>query len=116
MKTVLKAEMLAAMPAMKEASRPVIARPSSPLGRTSRMSSRTASLYLMSPTSASTPASVPSLRLWISPTSTAATMPGIMTRKGTNILAKVPTMGAERAEEMESAAMARWTSTKLVVQ
>ena len=108
--------MFAAMPAMKEARSPVIARPSRPLGSTSRMSSRTASLYLMSPSPASVPVSVPSLRSWISLTSTAATMPGMMTRKGTSILAKVPTIGAERAEEMESAAMARWTSTKLVVQ
>ncbi len=45
MKTVLKAEMLAAMPAMNDASRPVIARPSRPLGSTSRISSRIALLY-----------------------------------------------------------------------
>ena len=49
-------------------------------------------------------------------TRTAATMPGMITRNGTSILAKVPMIGAERAEEMESAAMARCTSTKLVVQ
>ena len=73
-------------------------------------------MYLMSPVGASAPARVASLSPWISLTSTAATMPGMMTRKGTNILAKVPTIGAERAEEIESAAMARWTSTKFVVQ
>ena len=52
----------------------------------------------------------------ISETRTAATMPGMMTRKGTIIFAKVPMIGAERAAEIESAAMARWTSTKFVVQ
>jgi hypothetical protein len=40
----LKAEMLAAMPAMNDASRPAMAMPSMPLGSSSRMSSSSASL------------------------------------------------------------------------
>ena len=51
-----------------------------------------------------------------SATDTEATMPGITTRKGTNILGKAPMIGVLRAAEIESEAMARWTSTKLVVQ
>ena len=47
---------------------------------------------------------------------TPATMPGTMTRKGTNILTKVPMIGVDWAEEIESEAMARCTSTKFVVQ
>ena len=53
---------------------------------------------------------------WISETMTPATMPGTMTRKGTNILTKVPMIGVDWAEEIESEAMARCTSTKFVVQ
>ncbi len=49
-------------------------------------------------------------------TRTPATIPGTMTRKGTSILTKVPMIGVDWAEEMESEAMARWTSTKFVVQ
>jgi hypothetical protein len=52
----------------------------------------------------------------ISGTRTAAIMPGRMVRKGTNILGKAPMTGVLRAEEMESEAIARCTSTKLVVQ
>ena len=43
-------------------------------------------------------------------------MPGMITRNGTTILAKVPMIGAERAAVIESAAIARCTSTKFVVQ
>ena len=39
-----------------------------------------------------------------------------MTMKGTNILGKDPMMGVLRAAEIELDAMARWTSTKFVVQ
>ena len=43
-------------------------------------------------------------------------MPGTITMNGTNILGKAPMIGVLRAEEIESEAIARWTSTKLVVQ
>ncbi len=43
-------------------------------------------------------------------------MPGTMTMKGMNILGKEPMIGVLRAAEIELEAMARWTSTKLVVQ
>ena len=35
---------------------------------------------------------------------------------GTNIFGKAPMIGVFRAEEIESDAIARWTSTKFVVQ
>ena len=35
---------------------------------------------------------------------------------GTNILGNEPMIGVRRAAEIESVAIARWTSTKLVVQ
>ena len=43
-------------------------------------------------------------------------MPGTMVMNGTNIFGKEPMIGVLRAEEIESEAIARWTSTKLVVQ
>ena len=43
-------------------------------------------------------------------------MPGTIVRKGTNIFGKAPMIGVLRAEAMESEAIARWTSTKFVVQ
>ena len=46
----------------------------------------------------------------------AAIMPGMMTMNGMNIFGKAPMIGARRADESESDAMARCTSTKLVVQ
>ena len=99
MKTVLKAEMLAAMPAMNDASRPVMAKPSSPLGSTSRISSRIALLY-----SKSAPVSFASAT---SVTRTPATMPGMITKKGMNIFTKVPMIGVFWAAESESEAIAR---------
>ena len=47
---------------------------------------------------------------------TAATMPGMITMNGTNIFGNAPMIGALRAEASESDAIARWTSTKFVVQ
>ena len=52
----------------------------------------------------------------ISVTRTAAIMPGRIVMNGTNIFGKAPMIGVLRADEIESDAIARWTSTKLVVQ
>ena len=104
------------MPAMNAASRPAIARPSSPFGSTSRMSSSRASLYF-TPSPQAPPGGVPPpLRSIISLTSTAETMPGRMTMNGTNILGKAPMIGVLRAAEIDFEAIARCTSTKFVVQ
>ena len=62
------------------------------------------------------PASAAGLELAISVTRTAAIMPGMIMMKGTNILGNAPMIGVLRAAEIESDAMARWTSTKFVVQ
>jgi hypothetical protein len=98
------------MPAMNAAISPAMAMPSMPLGRRSRMRSRMESLN-------STPsAASPAFNAWVSATETPAIMPGITTMKGTNILGNAPMMGALRAEFMLLEAIARWTSTKLVVQ
>ena len=43
-------------------------------------------------------------------------MPGMITMNGTNIFGKEPMIGVLRAAEIESDAIARWTSTKFVVQ
>ncbi len=43
-------------------------------------------------------------------------MPGMMTMNGMNILGKAPMIGERRAADIEEDAMARCTSTKLVVQ
>src|ERR1035437_7935580 len=43
-------------------------------------------------------------------------MPGMMIMKGKNILGRVPISGVRRAADMESAAMARWTTRKFVHQ
>ena len=43
-------------------------------------------------------------------------MPGMIVMNGMNIFGKAPMIGVLRAEEIESDAIARWTSTKLVVQ
>ena len=45
-----------------------------------------------------------------------ATMPGMTTMNGMNIFGNAPMIGVLRAADSESAAMERWTSTKLVVQ
>ena len=49
-------------------------------------------------------------------TRTAASMPGMMMMNGMNIFGNVPMIGARLAEFMSLEAIARCTSTKLVVQ
>ena len=100
---MLNAEILAAMPAMNDASRPAMATPRRPLGNRSRMRYKMASFGAAEPSA-------------MSPTMTEATMPGSTTRNGINIFGNAPRMGVFRAAEIESDAIARWTSTKLVVQ
>src|SRR6478609_8183053 len=108
--------MLAAMPAMNAASRPAIATPSRPLGRMSRIRYSNESLYV-TPSPDDPPATVsPALTWEISWTRTAAIMPGRIVMNGTNIFGKAPMIGVLRADEIELEAIARWTSTKLVVQ
>ena len=51
---------------------------------------------------------------WV--TRTAAIMPGMMMMNGMNIFGNDPMIGARRAEFMSLEAIARCTSTKLVVQ
>ena len=51
-----------------------------------------------------------------SETSTAAIMPGKMTMNGMNIFGKEPMIGERCAADIELDAIARCTSTKLVVQ
>ena len=103
------------MPAMNAASNPVIATPSSPLGSTSRMRNSRASLNFTSPDAPPGTAS-PALVWAISVTRTAAIMPGKIVMNGTNIFGNAPMIGVLRAAEIELEAIARWTSTKLVVQ
>ena len=43
-------------------------------------------------------------------------MPGRIVMNGTNIFGKAPMIGVLRADEIELEAIARWTSTKFVVQ
>ena len=52
----------------------------------------------------------------MSPIAAAAIMPGTMMTNGMNIFGNEPMIGERRAAEMESEAIARCTSTKLVVQ
>jgi hypothetical protein len=52
----------------------------------------------------------------MSPIAAAAIMPGTMITNGMNILGNAAMIGERRAEEIEFDAMARCTSTKLVVQ
>ena len=52
----------------------------------------------------------------MSPIAAAAIMPGTMTTNGMNIFGKAAMIGERRAEEIEFDAIARCTSTKLVVQ
>ena len=97
------------MPAMNEANRPATATPNKPLGRMSRIISSIASLYVMSP-------SPVVFNRIMSPIAAAAIMPGTMMTNGMNIFGNEPMIGERRAAEMESEAIARCTSTKLVVQ
>jgi hypothetical protein len=102
---VLNAVTLAATPAMKAASSPVMAIPSIPLGRYLEIRMGTALLNCRSPVLAPSPFTV-----------TAATSPGITTTNGMNSLGKAAISGVRRAADRFLAARARWTSAKLVVQ
>src|SRR5436309_14921595 len=114
-KTVLNELRLAAMPAMNDASSPAMAIPSMPFGSRSRMRSKSA-LLKVTPLGALPPLSRMPLSWMYSCTETAAIMPGMITMNGTNIFGNAPMMGVRRAADMLFDAMARWTSTKLVVQ
>jgi hypothetical protein len=103
--TVLKPDTLAAMPAMNEASRPVTATPSTPLGSRSRIKSGIALLYCRSPVSAPSPSMV-----------TSAMRPGMTVTSGMKIFGYAAMIGVRRAALMFFADSARWTSAKLVVQ
>lgn len=103
--TVLNEDTLAAIPAMNAASRPVTAMPSTPLGRSSCISSGMASLYVRSEPG------VP-----IFGTTTAATRPGIITAKTMKIFGKAAISGVRLAADRFFADRARCTSAKLVVQ
>ena len=103
MKTVLNPLTLAAMPAMKAASRPVSATPSTPLGSSCCMSSGMALLYT----------GFGELKLGIR---AIATSPGMMVRPGMKILGKAPISGVRCPAERSLADRARCTSAKFVVQ
>ena len=83
------------------------------------MSSRSASLYVTPVCSiavASSTVDAICLNCVICVTRTAEIMPGMMTMKGMSIFGKEPRMGVSRAALIDFDAMARWTSTKFVVQ
>ena len=86
-----------------------MATPSKPLGRMSRTINNIASLYVMSP-------SPVDFKRIMSPIAAAAIMPGTMMTNGMNIFGNVAMIGERRAADIELEAIARWTSTKLVVQ
>ena len=116
LKTVLNAEIFAAIPAMNAASRPVIATPVRPVGNRLRMRNSTESLYWTKLPDAPPATFSPAFMRAISGTRTAASMPGKTVRKGTSIFGKAPIIGVLRADDRESDAIARCTSTKFVVQ
>lgn len=100
---MLNAEIFAAIPAMNAASRPAKAIPSRPFGRRSRIRYSMASFGSAEPSISG---------VTVAP----AIMPGMTTMNGTNIFGNAPMIGVLRADDSESAAMERCTSTKLVVQ
>src|SRR6266566_1134107 len=102
--TALKEDTFAAMPAMNAASRPVIATPSTPVGRYLFISAGIASLYWRPPASP-----MPGI-------SRAAAMPGMTMPSGMMAFGYAPMMGVSRAALSSLADIARWTSAKLVVQ
>jgi hypothetical protein len=104
--TVLKADTLAATPAMKDAMSPVIARPSMPFGRYSFISSGNALLNARFGSSA-----LPMLGITIS-----AIMPGTIMMSGSTSFGNAPISGVRWAADRSFADSARWTSAKLVVQ
>ena len=87
---------LAAMPAMKAASRPASAIPSAPLGRYFSISSGMASLYV--------PASPPAPKSGITAT---AIRPGTIVRTGKKIFGKAPISGVRSAADRFLADRAR---------
>src|ERR1043165_324406 len=113
--TVLNALTFAAIPAMKDAARPVIATPSMPLGSTSRISSLIASLNWTSVWARGFAAS-DALAAASSGDSTAAIMPGITITSGRSIFGYAPISGVRLAADMLLADSPRWTSAKFVVQ
>lgn len=70
----------------------------------------------VTPLSAVPPSSRTCLSLTYSDTVTAAIMPGMITMNGTSIFGNAPMIGVRRAADMLFDAIARWTSTKFVVQ
>ena len=104
--TVLKADTLAATPAMNEAMRPVIAKPSMPFGRYSFISSGSALLYARFGSSA-----LPMFGI-----TTSAIMPGTIMMNGSTSFGKAPISGVRWAALRSLALSARCTSAKLVVQ
>ena len=93
------------MPAMNEATRPVTATPSTPLGRRSRISSGIELLYCRSPVLAPSPLTV-----------TMAIRPGMTVMIGMISFGNAPMMGVRRAALMSLADSARCPSAKFVVQ
>ena len=106
MKTALKLDTLAAIPAMNAATSPVTATPSIPLGSNVSINSGIALVYVICGSD-----EVPSSGMI-----RAATMPGRITMNGIKIFGNAPMIGARRADERFRADSARWTSAKFVVQ
>src|SRR3954469_16574025 len=92
------------MPAMNAARSPVMATPSTPVGRYLFISPGMASLYGSPPDSP------------IPGSSSTAAMPGMTIANGMKIFGNEPTIGVSRAALSSFADIARCTSAKLVVQ
>jgi hypothetical protein len=103
--TVLKADTLAATPAMNDAMRPVIARPSMPFGRYWFISSGTTLLY-------SRFGSPPPMF----GITAIAIRPGKTMMNGSSSFGNAPMSGVRCAADRFFALRARWTSAKFVVQ
>jgi hypothetical protein len=104
--TVLKADTLAATPAMKDAIRPVMASPSMPFSRYLFISSGSALLK----------ARFGSLVLPMFGMTTRAIMPGTIMMNGNASFGNAPISGVRWAAERSLADSARCTSAKFVVQ
>src|SRR4051794_10115857 len=102
--TALNEDTLAAMPAMKAATRPVTATPRTPGGRYMLMSAGIVLVYVGPP------------GLPRSGISSTAAMPGSTTTNGISALGYAATIGVIRAAFWSLADIARCTSAKLVVQ
>ena len=107
---MLKAEMLAAMPAMNDASSPAIDDAEHAVGQ--QVPDQVEQASCCSRSSGRRDA----LALATSDAETAAIMPGMMMMNGMNIFGNEPMIGERRAADIELEAIARCTSTKLVVQ